>query len=172
MLALDIARIEAGLPLIEVDYVSTHHALIDLQKSTPYELGLGWTVALDKGNFVGRKALMEEKQRGPAWQLVGIEVHWDSLERVYAGSGLPPRLPGQAWRVSVPIYVEGEQIGYATSGCWSPVLKKYIALAHLKSQYARTGTVVNMEITVEHQRKQAVAEVVKTPFFDSPRKRS
>jgi aminomethyltransferase len=172
MLALDIARIEAGLPLIEVDYVSTRHALIEAQKSTPYELGLGWTVALEKGNFVGRRALMEEKRRGPDWQFVGIEVSWNGLEKVYAEFGLPPRVPGQAWRDSVPIYIEEEQVGYASSGCWSPLLKKYIALVHLKAEWARPGTPVSMEVTVEHQRRQVAATVVKTPFFDPPRKRA
>jgi len=171
MLALDIARIEAGLPLIEVDYVSTRHALIEAQKSTPYELGLGWTVVLDKGHFVGRQALLEEKRRGPEWQFVGIEVSWNALEEVYAEFGLPPRVPGTAWRTSVPIYIEEEQVGYASSGCWSPLLKKYIALAHLKTEWARPGTRVSMEVTVEHQRRQAAATVVRTPFFDPPRKR-
>jgi aminomethyltransferase len=62
-------------------------------------------------------------------------------------------------------------VGYATSGCWSPILKKYIALAHLESTYAKLGSDVNMEITVEHRRKQAAAKIVKTPFFDPERKR-
>jgi aminomethyltransferase len=171
ILALDVARIEAGLLLLEVDYVSSHHALIDSQTSTPFELNLGWTVNLDKGPFVGKPALVEEKHRGAAWQFVGIEVNWESLERLYADVKLPPKLPTMAWRVSVPIYVGGRQVGYATSGCWSPILKKYIALAHLESAYAKLGSDVNMEITVEHRRKQAAATIVKTPFFDPERKR-
>jgi aminomethyltransferase len=171
MLALDLARIEAGLLLIEVDYISARRALIESQKSTPFELGLGWTVSPDKENFVGRRALLAEKRRGPAWQLVGVEVDWDSLEQLYAAAGLPPQLPTVAWRTSVPLFAEGRQIGYATSGCWSPILKKYIALAHLESGHARVGTRVMMEVTVEHHRKQAAALVVETPFFDPERKR-
>jgi aminomethyltransferase len=172
ILGLDVARIEAGLLMIEVDYVSAHHALIEDQKSTPYELNLGWTVSLDKGPFVGKKALIEEKQRGPAWQFVGIEVDWDSLERLYAERGLPPKLPSVAWRVSVPIYSGGRQVGYATSGCWSPILKRYIALAHVDAAFAAPGTPLQMEVTVEHRRKLADARVAKTPFFDPPRKRA
>lgn len=172
ILGLDVARIEAGLLMIEVDYVSAHHALIEDQKSTPFELNLGWTVNLDKGPFVGKSALVEEMKRGPAWRFVGIEVSWESLERLYAEHGLPPRLPSVAWRVSVPIYSGGQQIGYASSGCWSPILKRYIALAHLESAYAEPGTPVKMEVTVEHRRKQADARVVTTPFFDPPRKRA
>jgi len=172
MLALDVARIEAGLLLIEVDYISAQRAIIESRKSSPYELGLGWTVNLDKAApFIGHKALRAEKQRGPAWQFVGLEVDWESLERLYAEMGLPPQLPTVAWRASVPIYAAGRQVGYATSGCWSPLLKKYIALAHLESAYAGAGTPVMMEVTVEHRRKQAAARVVKLPFLDLERRR-
>ncbi len=172
MLALDLARVEAGLPLIEVDYVSSRHAFIEAQKSSPYELNLGWTVSLDKGNFVGRRALLAEGQRKPEWRFVGIETQWESLEKAYAEVGLPPRLSAITWRTSVPIYAGDVQIGYASSGCWSPLLKKNIALAHLKAEYAAPGMPVQMEITVEHQRKTAHARVVKTPFYNPERKRA
>lgn len=172
ILALDVARIEAGLLLIEVDYVSAHHALIEDQKSSPFELNLGWTVSLDKGPFVGKRALVEEQRRGPAWRFIGLEVDWDSLERLYAERGLPPKLPTMAWRVSVPVYSGSRQVGYATSGCWSPLLKRYIALAHVESAHAEPGTSLAMEVTVEHRRKRAKATVRKTPFFDPERKRA
>src|SRR5688500_4686213 len=172
ILALDVARVEAGLLLIEVDYVSSHHALIEDQKSTPFELGLGWTVKLDKGPFVGRAALTAEQRRGPAWQFVGLEIDWVSLARLYAERGLAPRLPTVAWRVSVPVYSGGRQAGYATSGCWSPILKRYVALAHVESAFAAPGTALGMEVTVEHRRKRADATVVKTPFFNPERKRA
>src|ERR687886_873067 len=166
LLALDMARIEAGLILIDVDYISTRKALIEGQKSSPFEINLAWTVNLEKEFFVGRSALAEESARGPVWQFVGIEVEWDALERLYAEVGLPPRLPGAAWRMSVPVYVDRKQVGYATSGSWSPLLKKYIALAHVASRYATPGTRVAMEITVEHHRKQAAARVAQLPFFN------
>src|SRR6185503_19059775 len=150
MLALDVARIEAGLILIEVDYFSSRHALIEAQKSSPYELGLGWTVALGKESFNGKAALVAEQQRGAAWQFTGLAVDWESLERLYADVGLPPRLPTQAWRTSVPIYSGGSrQVGYATSGGWSPLLKQYVALAHLEAPFAAPGNALEMEITVE-----------------------
>jgi len=172
MLALDLARNEAGLLLIEVDYISAHHALIDAQTSTPFELSLGWAVAFDKERYNGRDALLAEHRRGPAWRFVGIEVDWDSLERLYADVGLPPRLPTTAWRASVPLYVGGLQVGYATSGCWSPLLKRYIALAHLTGPYGAPGTAVEMEVTVEHHRKRAAATVRPLPFFNPERKRA
>ena len=174
MLALDVARIEAGLLLIEVDYFSSRHALIERQKSSPLELGLGWTVAADKERYNGKAALDAERLRGPSWQFTGLTVDWDSLERLYADVGLPPRLPSQAWRTSVPVYEQGgrRQVGYATSGGWSPLLKRYMALAHLETSSAAPGTPVRMEITVEHRRKQATARVTPLPFFNPERKRA
>lgn len=172
MLALDVARIEAGLMLLDVDYVPANKALIPSQTSTPFELDLGWAVKLDKPQFVGKAALAAEAQRGPDWRFVGIEVDWESFERLHAEVGLAPRVPSVAWRTSVPLYSGGEQAGYATSGGWSPLLKKYIALAHVQSRWAAPGTALEMEVTVEHRRKRAAALVVKKPFFDPERKRA
>lgn len=172
MLALDVARIEAGLLLLEVDYVSALRALIEAQKSSPYELNLGWTVSLEKGEFVGRRALAAEQERGPAWHFVGLEVDWESLEALYRQLDLAPKLPTTAWRTSVPVYAGGTQVGYATSGCWSPLLKRYIALAHVAGVHGRAGTVLQMEVTVEHRRRQAAARVVRLPFFNPERKRA
>jgi len=172
MLALDVARIEAGLMLIDVDYVPAKKALIDSQASSPYELDLAWAVNLEKAHFVGKQALAAEKGRGPQWQFVGIEIGWPGLERLYADVGLATRLPQAAWRTSVPIYSGAEQVGYATSGGWSPLLKKYIALAHLRSPWAKPGTELDIEITVEHRRRRAAARVAKKPFFDPERKRA
>jgi aminomethyltransferase len=171
MLALDVARIEAGLMLIDVDYVPARKALIESQTSSPYELDLGWAVNLNKEQFVGKRALAAESAHGAQWQFVGIEIGWKGLERLYADVGLATRLPQTAWRMSVPIYSGAEQAGYATSGGWSPLLKKYIALAHLRSQWAKPGTELDIEITVEHRRKRAAARVVKKPFFDPERKK-
>jgi aminomethyltransferase len=170
--ALDLVRIEAGLVMLDVDYFSAHRALIEDQKSSPFELGLGWTVSTAKGPFNGRRALREEKARGPAWGFVGLEVEWESLERRYADRGLAPQLPTVAWRTSAPVYKGGTQIGYATSGCWSPLLKRYLALAHLRAPHFAPGTEVALEVTVEHRRQRAGAVVRRLPFFDPERKRA
>jgi aminomethyltransferase len=170
--ALDLARIEAGLVMLDVDYFAAHHALIPDQLSTPFELNLGWTVSLEKGPYNGRRALREEKARGPSWSFVGIEVQWESLEAIFAERGLPPHLPNIAWRTSAPVYKGNQQVGYATSGCWSPLLKKNIALAHVMQPHIAIDSEVRLEVTVEHRRKQADAFVRKLPFFDPPRKRA
>lgn len=167
ILAMDMARVEAGLFMIDVDYTSAHAAWIDSQKSSPYELGLDWTVHLDKpGYFVGRQALEREQREGAAWKLVGVEVDWEGMERLFAAVGLPPQIPGMAVRGSLPIYAGREQVGYASTSTWSPVLKKYIALAHLQRPYHEPGTAVSMEVTVEHRRRQAPARVVRLPFYE------
>jgi len=170
--ALDMVRIEAGLMLIDVDYVPARKALLEAQTSSPFELDLAWTVNLAKEQFVGKRALVREAQRAPQWQFVGLEIDWDALERLYAEAGLAPQLPGVAWRTSTPAYADGKQVGYATSGCWSPLLKKYIALAHLRSPWAAPGTLLELEVTIEHRRRRAAARVVKKPFFNPERKRA
>ncbi len=172
LIALDISRNEAGLILLDVDYISAKHTLIPQQKSSPFEINLGWAVAKQKSHYVGQRALEAERARPAEWQFVGIDVEWESLEMLWAEVGLPPKLPTQAWRASVPLFKGGKQIGYATSGTWSPILKKYIALAHVRAPHFAEGTTVEMEMTVEHHHKRANAKVTKLPFFDPPRKRA
>jgi len=170
--ALDIARIEAGLIMLDVDYFSAHHAVIEDQKSSPYEINLGWTVSDTKGPFNGQRALRDEKRRGPAWNFVGIEIDWVSFERLHQERGLAPHVPNIAWRASAPLMRGGRQVGYATSGTWSPLLKKYLALGHVHAAHGAPGTALEIEMTVEHRRKRADATVRKLPFFDPPRKRA
>jgi aminomethyltransferase len=170
--ALDIARIEAGLIMLDVDYFSAHHALIEARKSSPYEINLGWAVAGGKGPFNGSRALAAEKARGHAWGFVGLDVEWESFDRLFKAHGLPPQIPSVAWRSSAPVFQSGTQIGYATSGCWSPLLKRPLALAHLRAPHFQEGTRVEMEVTVEHRRERAAAVVHKLPFFDPERKKA
>jgi aminomethyltransferase len=172
MLALDVARIEAGLILLDVDYVGAKKALIPSQTYSPFEIGLGRSVHLEKAPFIGQAALKREAKTGPPRQLVGLEVDWPDLERLHEEAGLSPQLPAIASRVSVPVYRDGEQVGKATSTTWSPTLKKMIALATLASHASAPGTRLGMELTVDHRRKQVAVTVAKLPFFDPPRKRA
>ncbi len=170
--ALDIARIEAGLILLDVDYISSRHAIIESRKSSPFELGLDWAVKMKKTDFIGKDALKKELDIGIKWNFVGIEIEWSELENHYRSVGLAPGLPSKAWRTSTPLYYNKNQVGYATSGTWSPILKRYIALSHIKSEYSQSGTELEFEIKIEHFKKTTKAHVVKTPFFNPERKRS
>jgi aminomethyltransferase len=170
MLALDVARIEAGLLLIEVDFFSCRKALIPSQQYSPLEMGLGRLVHTGKGPFVGQAALAREQERGAARQIVGLEIDWQAVETLYEVQGLPPQVPATASRTAVPVYRQGAQVGKATSTTWSPVLKKLIALATVDASSAGIGAGMEMEVTVEAVRHRVAATVVKTPFFNPPRK--
>ena len=170
MLALDVARIEAGLLLIDIDFNSSKKALIDDQKYTPFEMGLDRLVSLSKERFVGQRALMAEKARGAAKQIVGLEINWPEVESIYERVGLPPAVSPIASRVAVPIFSNGRQIGRATSTAWSPVLKKLIALATVTGDFARPGARIEIEMTVEAVRHRVGATVAKTPFYNPKQK--
>lgn len=170
MLALDVARIEAGLILIEVDYTSSKRALIESQKYSPYEIGLGKLVDLRKEHFIGREALEQENKRGPKRLLMGLDINWEDVERLYDAVGLGPQVQSTASRVSVPVYRGGWQVGKATSTTWSPTLKKMIALASLNREHAAAGTELQMELTVESVRHKVRAVTRELPFFNPPRK--
>ena len=170
MLALDVARIEAGLILADVDYISSKKALIASQKYTPAEVGLGKLVHYEKENFIGRQALLKEKQTGPRRLLMGLEIDWNGVEALFDRMGLAPQTPATASRVHVPVYKGREQVGKATSTTWSPLLKKLIALASLAPEHSTPGTTLQMEITVEAVRHKVSATVHPLPFFNPPRK--
>ena len=171
--AMDIARIEAGFVLIGVDYVSAEVARLPHHKVSPYELGLGWAVNLDKGtNFVGRSSLVLAKQNANR-RVVGIEIDWQTLEFIYAQAGIMPDLPLTPCREPVPVYTgHDKQIGRVTTRVWSTLLKKYIGLATVDAAFAAPETEVRMEVTVDFARKTSPARIVKLPFFRPDRMRA
>lgn len=133
-------------------------------------MGLGRLVNLDKGRFIGQQALKEEARRGPARQVVGLAIDWNEVEQLYDSVGLAPAVAATASRIPVPVYRDGRQVGKATSTTWSPVLKRMIALATVDRPHYTEGSVVQIEVTVEAVRHRVAASVVKTPFFNPPRK--
>jgi glycine cleavage system T protein (aminomethyltransferase) len=170
MLALDVARVEAGLLLIDVDFFSSKKAMIESQRYSPSEMGLVRLVSLDKNRFIGQQALKEEHRRGHVRQVVGLEIDWTEVEAIYEKLGLAPAIGATASRVPVPVYSGGHQVGRATTTTWSPVLKRMIALATIDRPYYAEGTRVQFEVTVEAVRHRVGATVVKTPFFNPRRK--
>ncbi len=99
--------------------------MYDHEKSTPLELSPGWTVKPEKDYFVGQSALLEDKKKGLIWNTIGLEIDLKSLEAIYAKYGMPLYLPYQSWSDAVLDSSQGKQIGKATSGTWSPMLKIY-----------------------------------------------
>jgi aminomethyltransferase len=170
--AMDVTRVEAGFILNGVDYYSSLRCLIPSRMSSPFELGLGWMVSVDREPFLGRDALVHEQVAGPPRKFVGLEVDWDEYEALFRAHGLPPEVHPGGWRDARPVYdTRGNFVGQATSGAWSPLLKKNLALATLRADAAVTGAEVRFEVTVEYERRTAKATVVDTPFFNPERKR-
>src|SRR5438045_4277351 len=157
MIAQDVSRSEAWLISIEVDYTSSKNALIESQKFSPAEIGLGKLVDLKKDNFVGREALALEAKKGPERALVGLEIDWNEVEALYEALEMAPQVPSMASRVAVPVYRAGKQVGKATSTTWSPTLKKMIALACVKREQSAVGTTLALEMTVEGVRRTVSA---------------
>jgi aminomethyltransferase len=171
--ALDVARVEAGLILIEVEYTSARHAVTFEQEYSPFEIGLGRLVDFGGADFVGKRALLaEQRAGGPPRRLVGLEIDWSGIERLFARHDLPPAVSPTVSREPTPVFKEGEQVGRATSTTWAPTLKKMVALASVKRALEPAGTRVSVEWTVEGERGKVGATVVRLPFLDLPRKRA
>ena len=173
MLALDMARMEAGLILIEVDYTSATQALSRARTTRRSRSGWGawstWTRTVD---FVGKRALIAERDAGgPPRRLVGLEIEWQSIEansrRRDCRSTCPPRVARARARFTRTADRSAEPPAE-----WSPTLKKHMALASVE-RAVRTGRHAPViESSVEGRRGRAAATVVPLPFFDPPRKRA
>jgi aminomethyltransferase len=173
MEALDVARLEAGLIMAGVDYHSGRTARHPSLAVSPYEIGMDRLVDLDKPAFIGKRALMDEVAAGgPANRLVGLELDLNVFEDAYLDLGYPIEHPLRAWRHVTPLTRKGETIGRATSGTFSPLLKRSIALGFLPTKHAEVGSTVSIEWQIEETRQQIPATVVSLPFLDLPRKRS
>jgi aminomethyltransferase len=174
MLAMLTARVEAGLVMMEGDYISCHRAAIPSQKYSPFELGLGWTVKLDGEDFIGREALIEEKRKGSPRKLVGFQVDWDDYTRLHEAAGIKPELPlipwGECERSSLRL--DGKHIGWATSAVWSRMIKQYVGFGTIETAHAQIGKKLQMQIEVGDEDKLVSVTLVKLPFYDPPRKRA
>ena len=176
LVALDMTRIEAGLPTIDAEFISAKQTLFEVQTISPLELGVGWMCKLDGDFFVGRDALIKEKLNGTSrWNTVGIELDVTYMEKYFREFAMPLHLPERSWNEAVPIYADEPQndlIGRGTSGMWSPLLKKYIVIARIPPQYAKLGSSFFIEEVIEAKAFSIPATVVKMPFFDPPRKKA
>ena len=173
--ALQMLRIEAGLLLLEADFDSSRFAWNDAHRSTPIELGWTWMfkdLAADDRPFIGRRALEREiADKTSRWAMRGLIVDWKDYDRVYNEAGLiPPKdhTPVQEdWLCYDQDY---EQVGYATSFMYSPMLQRHIAIARVRPDLAKLGTKVNLEFTVDHHYEQVAAHVARLPLYNPERK--
>jgi glycine cleavage system T protein (aminomethyltransferase) len=137
--ARDTLRLEAAMALYghEID-----------ETTTPFEAGLGWVVKLDKGDFLGRDALREQKAQGIPRKLVGFEVEGRGIAR-------------QGHRV----VSEDRAVGGVTSGTWSPTFEKALGMAYVPPEMAAPGTLLTLDV----RGKPLPAKVVELPFYRRPR---
>ncbi len=157
--ALDLARIEAGFPAANVDFIAAEQALRATRRRSPFELGLSWLVDFDKDHFNGRRALLAERESTAGTRLVGLDV-----------AGNKPALDAL-------IYVDrATQAGFVTSAMWSPTCKRNIALATLKQSFTTGNRALWAEIYVRKEGKWekvvAPCKIVERTFFNPPRRRA
>ncbi|HEX9472621.1 MAG TPA: aminomethyltransferase family protein [Steroidobacteraceae bacterium] len=159
--ALNIARIEAGFLLPNVDFVSAEHTLRTGRDRSPLELGLAWLVDFGKGHFTGRRSLWKEQQRGVARQLVGLDIE------------------GNKPAHHALLYAEragDHEVGSVLSATWSPTCKRNIALAMVAAPHFRIGSTMWADIYLNRElvweRRMARALVVERPFFSPERRRA
>jgi len=173
--ALGMTRIEAGLPLINVEFTSSRYAFTPEERFTPDELGLGWLLkGIDDPArpFIGRNAILRERAEGRSrWSTVGITVSWQDYFELFDSHGLPavPNEVPVPWDTMV-YNANGKRVGYATSFMYSPVLQKHIGIARLKPKYAEAGSEVFVEQTVNHEYFNVRATVTTLPFYNPERK--
>jgi aminomethyltransferase len=118
----------------------------DIDATTnPLEAGLGWITKLDKGNFIGRDALVQVRTAGLTRKLVGFEVD---------GKAFP--------RHGYPLLKNGTVIGSVTSGTFSPMLEKSIGMGYVPIEYSTIGTAIDIDV----RNRIVAARVVPTPFYN------
>ena len=176
--ALKIARVEAGLLLLDVDFHSARFAWVDAQRETPIELGWGWmfgNLNKDDRQFIGREAIDAElTNRTSRWTTVGLAIDWDDYERIHREAGIMPPKEGVFSEDTMSIYRRGgqeyEYAGYASSFIYSSLLKRHIAIAKLPLDLTAPGTEVDLELSVIRRPQNLLAHVVEMPFYNPKRK--
>lgn len=177
--AQNIARVEAGILMPGLEYMTAGpDALVAAYESTdtealssPLELNLGRFIDFDKPtDFIGRQALLEEHRRGPARTLMGLEINWRDIVSLYDSIGAPPEISRRISWTRYPISHQGHHIGHASSVCWSPMLRKMIGLAQIKTDLAQPGTPLSMQWHAENEPGDIGVTVVDLPFIDDKRR--
>jgi aminomethyltransferase len=175
MTALYMARIEAGLLLLDVDFHSSRFAWTDDERTTLLELGLGWMVrdlATTDRVFIGRDALRREQAtKSSRWRMTGLILDWREFDRIHDEAGLIPPKDHTPIQDEYYLYDDhGSQLGWASSQMYSPMLQRHIALGRVPLEYAKPGCRVKLELPVCHMFEYFDAAVARTPLFDAERR--
>jgi aminomethyltransferase len=172
--ALYMARIEAGLLLLDVDFASSRFAWTDADRATPIELGLGWMLRDLDGDrqFLGRNALRRELAgRTSRFRTTGIVVDVRDWSRLHDEAGLVPPMDHRPVQEEMFLYDDGgAQVGYATSFLYSPVLQRHIGIARVPLAAAAPGSRVNLEIPINHRYVHVAAQTTRLPHYNPQRK--
>jgi aminomethyltransferase len=171
-IALSMARIEAGLLLIDVDFTSARFAWTEAEKSTPIELGMGWMFKDLERSFIGRDAIRRElEDETSRYRFTGLMVDWEDWDRLYGAAGLIPPKDHTPVEEDMMLYdADGERAGWASSFMYSPMLQRHIALARVRPDLASPGDTVHLEVTIDHQYKTVKSHVTKLPLYNPERK--
>jgi aminomethyltransferase len=173
--ALSMARIEAGLLLLDVDFASSRFAWTDAHRSTPIELGLGWMfkdLASSDRAFLGREAIAREiADKTSRWKLTGLVLDWRDYDRHFDAAGLIPPKDHTPIEEEYYIYDDDlQQLGYATSLMYSPMLQRHIALARVPLALTAPGSRVKLELAVSHRYEYFDAHVTRLPLYNPERR--
>jgi aminomethyltransferase len=173
--ALSMARIEAGLLLLDVDFQSSRFAWTDAHRSTPIELGLGWMfkdLAASDRTFLGREAIAREiADKTSRWKMTGLVLDWREYDRHFDAAGLIP--PKDHTPIEEEYYIYDDdlkQLGYATSLMYSPMLQRHIALARVPLSLTAPGSRVKLELAVSHKYEYFDAHVTRLPLYNPDRR--
>jgi aminomethyltransferase len=157
--ALNLARIEAGFIITNMDFIPAHQAVREDRTRSPLEMGLDWMIDWEKGHFTGRRALLAERDKSTSkWALVGLDI-----EGNVSAEG------------SLLYHNKKTEAGFITAAAWSPTTKRNLAIAHVEQRY-RNSDNLWVEIyalrELQYVKLMLPVAVVERPFFNPPRKRA
>lgn len=175
--ALMTLRIEAGLPLVDIEWHDSRLAFSDADRVTPKELGFGWMlrgVRDGSRRFVGseaiRRELVEETSR---WLTTGIVVDAADWDRLYREADLFPPKSEHPWPYEAMVLDDdGTEVGYCTSFVYSPVLQQHIGIARVRPDLAAVGTALRLELAINHHNTTVRVHTTSMPFYDPERKKA
>jgi aminomethyltransferase len=167
-------RIEAGLPLVDVEWHDSRTAWTDHDRVSPRELGMGWMlkgVRDGSRRFVGSEAIRRELVEGSSrWATTGIVVDWADWDRLHRDAGLVPTKDEQPLGWEAWLRIGDDQVGHVTSFFYSPVLQRHVGLARVQPHLAEPGTDLRLETTLHHSTTTVAVQTAPLPFFNPARK--